>query len=217
MDLSPVAIREASKIYPPPPRRVCLVLCCVRNLPFQGRLHGFDSRTRCVNICSRDGCSTQTGNPKYCSRSCSAIVNNSKFVKRTRETLVCLECGEKLKHTQKKFCSQEHAGRYRRKSSYEAWVRGELSASTENDGLKVWARNYLLDLSGNACSACGWCVPNPVVGRPILTVNHIDGNWKNNSFENLEVLCYNCHTLTPTFGSLNAGSPSGRRPYAFDR
>ena len=31
-----------------------------------------------------------------------------------------------------------------------------------------------------------------------------------NSIDNLEVLCYNCHTLTETFGSLNAKS-AGRR------
>lgn len=83
--------------------------------------------------------------------------------------------------------------------------------------LKVWARNHLLELANYSCSKCKWNTPNPVIGKPILTVNHIDGNWKNNEFGNLEVLCYNCHTLTPTFGALNVGSPSGRRPYAFDR
>jgi hypothetical protein len=69
----------------------------------------------------------------------------------------------------------------------------------------------------NRCSKCGWAKKNPRTNTVILTVNHIDGDWKNNKKENLEVLCYNCHTLTETFGSLNKGSRSGRRPGGNDR
>lgn len=78
----------------------------------------------------------------------------------------------------------------------------------------MWARSYLLDRSGNACSKCGWSIPNPVIGKPILTIEHKDGNWLNNHFDNLEVLCYNCHTLTETFGSLNKGNSTFSRGFA---
>ena len=36
-------------------------------------------------------------------------------------------------------------------------------------------------------------------------MEHIDGNSENNNIENLELLCPNCHSLTPTFGALNKG------------
>lgn len=41
-------------------------------------------------------------------------------------------------------------------------------------------------------------------GQPItLQLDHIDGNHRNHLIENLRILCPNCHTQTPTFGSKN--------------
>jgi hypothetical protein len=73
------------------------------------------------------------------------------------------------------------------------------------------ARQYLVEEAGHRCTQCGWCVPNPKLGRPILAVDHIDGDWTNNFKSNLQVLCYNCHTLTETFCRLNDKSPVGSR------
>ena len=39
-----------------------------------------------------------------------------------------------------------------------------------------------------------------------LQIHHIDGNYKNNSEENLELLCPNCHSLTHNYGTLNKGN-----------
>lgn len=39
-----------------------------------------------------------------------------------------------------------------------------------------------------------------------LEVDHIDGNFKNNEFSNLRLLCRNCHGQTPTFGAKNMGN-----------
>lgn len=53
----------------------------------------------------------------------------------------------------------------------------------------------------NKCNSCGifeW------MGSPIsLEIDHIDGNNKNNSRDNLEGLCPNCHSLTPTWRGRN--------------
>jgi 5-methylcytosine-specific restriction endonuclease McrA len=66
-------------------------------------------------------------------------------------------------------------------------------------------RTYLLKKENFKCSKCKWGQVNPVTKKSALTINHIDGNWKNNCPENLEALCPNCHALTPNYGALNKG------------
>lgn len=39
-----------------------------------------------------------------------------------------------------------------------------------------------------------------------LEVEHIDGNFENNSEENLTLLCPNCYSLTPTYKGANKGN-----------
>lgn len=171
----------------------------------------------CSNpVCARD-ISAKESRAKYCSRSCAARVNNSKYPKRAVKDLKSCPCGTELKPYQKGYCSRQHSAIYRGKAYIERWLAGEESGSKANGSLSTIVRNYLLLESGYSCSECGWDKPNPVLGRPILTIDHRDGNWKNNSRDNLIVLCYNCHTLTPTFGALNVGSESGRRPWAANR
>lgn len=54
----------------------------------------------------------------------------------------------------------------------------------------------------DVCECCGISEWN---GKPIsLPLHHIDGNPKNNSLENLQILCPNCHTQTDNYGSKNA-------------
>lgn len=72
-----------------------------------------------------------------------------------------------------------------------------------------WPRNLLIAHKGYSCSNCKiaeWA------GKPItLEVNHIDGNAFNNVVSNLEFLCPNCHSQTPTFRALNKGNGRPRR------
>jgi len=53
------------------------------------------------------------------------------------------------------------------------------------------------------CEACGiseWR------GQPLfMSLHHINGDGLDNRLENLAILCPNCHTQTPNFGSLNKG------------
>lgn len=39
-----------------------------------------------------------------------------------------------------------------------------------------------------------------------MNVDHIDGDATNNSEDNLQLLCPNCHSLTENYGRLNAKS-----------
>lgn len=63
-----------------------------------------------------------------------------------------------------------------------------------------------------ACSECGnkgnWN------GKELsLQVDHIDGNSDNNAFENLRILCPNCHSQTETYGYKGRTKKTKRNKY----
>lgn len=72
-------------------------------------------------------------------------------------------------------------------------------------GLSRHIRRYIFEKYGACCCKCGWAKKNPVTNLVPLEVNHIDGNHRNNREGNLELLCPNCHSLTPTYKVLNKG------------
>lgn len=64
-------------------------------------------------------------------------------------------------------------------------------------------RNALIE-SGEKyeCKNCG-CGPSWNNQPLVIQIDHIDGNPKNNTKENLRFLCPNCHSQTNNFGSKN--------------
>jgi hypothetical protein len=58
---------------------------------------------------------------------------------------------------------------------------------------KTWAcitmnlRNYLFVETDDSCAICG------IKGVVVLTKHHIDSNHRKNTYDNLIVLCHNCH------------------------
>jgi len=59
-------------------------------------------------------------------------------------------------------------------------------------------RRYLLQKASYKCTRCCFDERRPC-GSTILEIDHIDGNHQNNVIENLQVLCPNCHALTPKY------------------
>lgn len=59
-------------------------------------------------------------------------------------------------------------------------------------------RSFMLWMSGYKCSSCGYSKTREC-GTTILEIDHIDGNHENNKLANLQVLCPNCHALTPKY------------------
>ena len=53
---------------------------------------------------------------------------------------------------------------------------------------------------------CGWAEINIKTGKVPLVADHIDGNWRNNTEENLRLVCPNCDSLSPTYAALNRGN-----------
>ena len=131
---------------------------------------------------------------------------------------VCNNCPKELKPNQKKYCSHNCQLEYQSASRLADWLAGKISGSDAAGDLRKMFRNYLINEAGNRCPECKWSEKNPYTGQVTLTIDHIDGDAQNNARSNLVVLCYNCHTLTPTFNQLNRGrgtrkNPPGSRRY----
>lgn len=59
---------------------------------------------------------------------------------------------------------------------------------------------------------CEECGISEWLGKPLsLQLEHIDGNHLNNSFENLKILCPNCHSQTNTFAGRNVNHSNSKR------
>ena len=70
-------------------------------------------------------------------------------------------------------------------------------------------KNYLLKERGHKCESCcneSW------INKPIpLETHHINGNAKDNSLDNLQLLCPNCHALTDSYKGRNKGKGKRER------
>jgi ribosomal protein L44E len=68
-----------------------------------------------------------------------------------------------------------------------------------------FVKGYLISVLGEKCTRCGWSERHPRTRRVPLELEHIDGDWRNVQPNNIDLLCPNCHSLTPTFKALNKG------------
>lgn len=171
--------------------------------------HKKDSHVYCLE-CGKEITGTNRFRKKFCSHACSAAYNN----KLRKEPVYCKNCGKELKGKGKqtgKFCSRECQKEYEYNKRVEKWKNGEDCGYTgKSAGIKDFIKRYLMIKNNCSCQICGWHEKNKLTGEVPLQVHHIDGNCKNNSEENLQLLCPNCHSLTETFGRLNKKSSRKR-------
>ena len=116
----------------------------------------------------------------------------------------CLFCGRELKNGQHKFCSSECFQKYQANARLEKWLNDPTVYSGEN--IPPTIKRYLMAKYGCKCQKCGWGKLNETTGKIPLEVHHINGDCTDNREENLQLLCPNCHSLTPNHGSLNKAS-----------
>ena len=121
---------------------------------------------------------------------------------------VCLNCGKELVGNKKnnKYCCQQCQLDYQYKQYIERWKNGQESGLKGKYEVSNHIRKYLFEKNNNSCQKCGWNEINPITNNVPLQIHHIDGDCLNNSENNLELLCPNCHSLTETFGTLNKTS-----------
>lgn len=127
------------------------------------------------------------------------------FNKGMGKTHLCLNCGKELSRYNSKYCNNRCQGEHEFKLWVERWKKGEESGITGSYGISNHLKRYLLEKFHYKCSKCGWSEINPYTNTIPLEVEHIDGNYQNNTEDNLTILCPNCHSLTPTYKGANRG------------
>ncbi len=107
---------------------------------------------------------------------------------------ICKNCEKKIEYfsSQKNgvYCSNRCQGDYTLKKRFKEGTRWNYAM-----------RNYIIRERGEKCEKCGIAEWN----KNVLSfhVDHINGDRKDNRFENLKILCPNCHSQTDTFASKN--------------
>lgn len=68
---------------------------------------------------------------------------------------------------------------------------------------KLKLRLYKAGIKEDKCERCGWCGKREDSEYSTCELHHKNRNRFDNSLENLEILCPNCHSLTDTYRSKN--------------
>ena len=114
----------------------------------------------------------------------------------------CLNCNEEIKKSNK-YCSNICQKEYEYKRYIKDWKSNKVTGLKGEYQISNHIKTYLFNKHNNKCARCGWGEKNEFTGKIPLEVEHIDGNYMNNSENNLILLCPNCHSLTSTYKGAN--------------
>ena len=120
-------------------------------------------------------------------------------------TYTCLNCGKPLKGSSIKFCSNKCQVDYNYHQWIHRWKLGLESGLKGEYGISNHLKRYIFEKFDNKCCKCGWGEMNPYSQTIPLEIDHIDGDFRNNTEDNLRLLCPNCHSLTETYKGANKG------------
>lgn len=110
----------------------------------------------------------------FCSNTCNGIAN--------RKEKPCVVCGKPIQASLHKItCSRSCSNTYR------AGIKYKIGRPKDNAYTQLALKNKLLRLRENCCERCGYN------RKEILQVHHKNWNHKENTMENLALLCPNCH------------------------
>lgn len=136
----------------------------------------------------------------------SVPVQFGRCLKMKANDVGCLVCSKPLRESRSKYCSNCCQAEYQYRRYIENWKAGTESGVQAPHSISNHVRRYLIETRGEKCERCGWNETHALSGKVPLNVDHVDGCWNNCREENLKLLCPNCHSLTPNFGSRNRGN-----------
>lgn len=131
-------------------------------------------------------------NPKFCCRSCSMIVNNKLYKKRSLKNR-CVDCQKKI-HSQRKRCHSCHT-LLRRSSINTPLSQLNMAWSHICSSIRSHARKIIQELDfQQECSVCGYNLHTQVCHiKPIRMFSKTSTISEINSLSNLALLCPNHH------------------------
>lgn len=107
------------------------------------------------------------------------------------------------------FCDNKCQASFRTATLEQEFIDGKFIGKLIGFQTRSWTRDLLIKMKGYKCNVCS-CIEHNC--KPLsLEVNHIDGDAENNTLENLEFLCPNCHSQTSNFRALNKNSKRSYR------
>ena len=149
---------------------------------------------------------------RFCSVECKKLfykVKDKKDLYKTKKEHKCEYCGKIFYGGyNRKFCSNECSSNFKKEQTVLKWIKGEYKIN-ESNKIPMSIREFLLKKNNYKCELCDFEGYNVKTNNTILQIHHIDGNSNNNSQENLQILCPNCHAMTENYMALNKGK-SGR-------
>lgn len=113
----------------------------------------------------------------------------------------CRGCGNLCPRPENVYCSGECFQLHKLTVWINRWLSGEIVVTASRP-----CKRAIIHLRGEKCESCGWQERHPITGKVPIEIEHKDGNYLNNSPENVQLLCPNCHSLTLTFRGLNRGN-----------
>ena len=116
--------------------------------------------------------------------------------------MFCVNCGKEISN-KKKFCNITCQKEYKFKKYINRCKKNQVNGLRGEYQTSMYIKTYLFKKYDNKCARCGWGERNIYTNNIPLEIEHIDGNYRNNSEENLILLCPNCHALTSTYKGAN--------------
>lgn len=180
-------------------RRFCSLSCAAKWGAAQRQT--LDPQGECLR-CKTAFSLKKDNRKKFCTRQCW-IKYTKEQAKSPKETRRCSCCDTPISRGSR-TCSPCQ-GALRKQQLVRDWLAGTWDGCIKT-GLSKTIRDYLIVKAKYKCPRCGWGEVNEFTGNVPLQIDHLDGDAYNNHPANLQVTCWNCHSLTKNFGALNRNS-----------